>query len=278
APAPARPEARTRTRQGGLVDRKTRRRRWMRWGVIGLAAALIAASVWIAVRALGRGDDVAPPLSEADAAHLDSLTLASYERIERGAALLELGLADEALREFARGLTVLETSRLAGNRYARPRIATLEAAIAAVYREKRVAVPARWRAAPAAAPAASPAPRGSISAAEFAAGVKAVQAEFQARYGRTITVTGGDHAEHVSLYGRGGALDLRVRDLSREQIAFAVQAFRARGIRVKDFSDDDVLQRQIASAKAAGLLDRASTGLHLHIDRFANRRDRWTVQ
>jgi hypothetical protein len=53
---------------------------------------------------------------------------------------------------------------------------------------------------------------------------------------------------------------------------------REEGIRVKDFSDDAVLRAQIRSAHAAGLSARAGTGLHLHVDRFPNRRDRWTVQ
>jgi hypothetical protein len=56
-----------------------------------------------------------------------------------------------------------------------------------------------------------------------------------------------------------------------------VAALREEGIRVKDFSDDAILQAQIRSARAAGLADRAGTGLHLHVDRFPNRRDRWTV-
>jgi hypothetical protein len=46
---------------------------------------------------------------------------------------------------------------------------------------------------------------------------------------------------------------------------------------VKDFSADSVLQRQINSAIKAGLADRAGTGLHLHVDRFANRRDAFTI-
>ena len=65
--------------------------------------------------------------------------------------------------------------------------------------------------------------------------------------------------------------------MTPEELAFVVSECRSRGIRVKDFSQDSVLQRQIAAATKAGLLDRAGTGLHLHIDRFANRRDSWTV-
>jgi hypothetical protein len=52
---------------------------------------------------------------------------------------------------------------------------------------------------------------------------------------------------------------------------------RAAGIRVKDFSTDSVLQAQIQSAIKAGLADRAGTGVHLHVDRFADRHDRWTT-
>ena len=47
---------------------------------------------------------------------------------------------------------------------------------------------------------------------------------------------------------------------------------------MKDFSVDAVLQRQIESARRAGHFDRMGTGLHMHVDRFANRYDRWTVE
>ncbi len=105
-----------------------------------------------------------------------------------------------------------------------------------------------------------------------------MQAAFAARYGRTIAVTGRDHAEHVALYGAGGAGDLRVRDLTREQVAFAIGALRGAGIRVKDFSTDAVLRAQVAAAVRAGVGERGGTGLHLHADRFLDRVDRWTVR
>jgi hypothetical protein len=100
---------------------------------------------------------------------------------------------------------------------------------------------------------------------------------FRLRFNNSLVVTGADHAEHVSLYGRGGALDLRTRTLTADQVAFVIAACQSHGIRVKDFSRDSVLQAQIRAAQAAGLYDRAGTGNHLHIDRFPNRRDRWTV-
>lgn len=249
------------------------------WACAGLVGAimLVGAGVALAVYALTR--PAAPsPLSEDDAIHFDSLLLASYDHVERGTTLLELGLADPALREFARAINTLETSRLHENPWVRPRIETLEGAIATIYREKRVSVPAAYReAAPRAAPPL-PAVSARLSAEDFAARFAEVQRRFEERYGRRLVVTGRDHAEHVSLYGEGGALDLRVRDLSRDQIRFAVERLREVGIRVKDFSTDEVLQAQIASARAAGLLDRAGTGLHLHIDRYTDRSDRWTVR
>ncbi|HST58367.1 MAG TPA: FHA domain-containing protein [Longimicrobium sp.] len=256
----------------------------LRWTHVGMTIAilLLLGAAGAFIYALTRPDTI-QPLSEADAREYDRLIALSYDHVERGATLLELNIPGEALKEFARATRVLETSRLRDNAWGRPQIATLERTIAAVYREKRVAVPAGYRDVPRApsrsTPAAPPARPGSqLSAADFAQRFESVQQRFEARFGRRIVVTGRDHAEHLSLYGHGGALDLRVRDLSREQIEFAIQALRAEGIRVKDFSTDQVLQAQVASARRAGLHDRASTGLHLHIDRFVSRRDRWTVQ
>jgi len=270
-----------RRRQGGLVDRKSRRARWLRRSVIGAAVLLGAAAVVLAVSTLRRREQVRAPLSEADAAQIDSLTLVSYERVERGTALLELGLRTDALREFADAVNVLQASRWGRNPYVRPRILRLEAAIAAAYGDQNVVVPRAYRAVAAAPPpaaSASAAPRGSLTQAEFARAVEETQAEFEARFGRRITVTGRDHGEHLMLYGVGGAMDLRVRDLSREQIAFAIQAFNRRGVRVKDFSDDRVLQQQVASALRRNRPELMGTGLHMHIDRFANRWDRWTTK
>ena len=241
--------------------------------VLLLAAA--GAAIWFAAF---RTDRSAGILTDAQALALDSLLVESYDHIERGNTLLELGLADVAAGEFARGINTLALSGLRDHPAVKPRIAALEASVAGIYRERKLQVPRAYASAPA-APAVAPerVRPASLTAEEFAAAFAAVSGAFESRYGSAITVTGRDHAEHVGLYGRGGALDLRTRTLSDEQVAFVVAECRSRGIRVKDFSQDAVLQRQIAAATKAGLLDRAGTGLHLHIDRFANRRDRWTA-
>jgi hypothetical protein len=215
-------------------------------------------------------------LSAADAATLDSLLGEAYDHIERGSTLLEVGAPPAALNEFATGINVLRTSRLRDNPAVVPRIEAMEASVAAIYRERRLDVPSAYRRVEA-APDAGRSLRAVLSASEFAQRYSDVDRLFQSRYSKQIVVTGTDHAEHVSLYGRGGAMDLRTRDLSADEVRFVVTELKTRGVRVKDFSTDSILQRQIRAAINAGLIDRASTGLHLHIDRFANRRDAFTL-
>ena len=73
---------------------------------------------------------------------------------------------------------------------------------------RRPATPAR------SAPPARARPRRSLTPETFATRLVEVQERFAARFGRPLVVTGRDHAEHVALYGPGGAVDLRVRDLT----------------------------------------------------------------
>ncbi len=101
---------------------------------------------------------------------------------------------------------------------------------------------------------------------------------FRSRYRDSVVVTGRDHPEHLSLYGPRSAMDIRVRGLAPDQVQFLVAGFQQRGIRVKDFSTDAVLRAQVAAALRAGVPDRAGTGVHLHVDRFRDRSDRWTVR
>jgi hypothetical protein len=262
--------------------RRRRRRdpgdRWP-WGAIiagtfvVLLLAAAAGTIWFALR---RADRASGVLSDQQADQFDSLLVVAYDHVERGSTLLELGLGDVAGQEFARGVNTLALSNLRNQPQVKPRIQALEASIAAIYRDQRLAVPRAY-----AGKASTLTPdqlrTATLSVAQFAAAFAQVDSAFAARYGSAIIVSGRDHAEHVALYGPGGALDLRTRDLPSDQVHFITDQCRAHGIRVKDFSQDSVLQDQIRSAIRAGLLDRLSTGLHLHIDRFGGRHDRFTV-
>ena len=116
-----------------------------------------------------------------------------------------------------------------------------------------------------------------LTSDQFKQAVDEAQLAFQAQFQRAFEITGRDHPEHLSLYGPGSAFDVRTRDLSASQVQFLIQRFGERGIRVKDFSLDAVLLAQIQAAIKRGVPDRAGTGKHLHIDRFRDRRDKYTV-
>ncbi len=208
----------------------------------------------------------------------DSLLVESTKSIERGSTLLDLGLREPALQEFVKAIVTFEASEIGTSKYVRPTIDALIGAVQDIYRHDQIAAPSRFG-------GGSTGRRIDLSknlgvqltVAQFASAVERVGAQFRSRFGRSMEISGGDHPEHVSLYGPGGALDIRVRNLSDPQIAFLISGFGAAGIRIKDFSRDAVLQAQIRAAVAAGLADRAGTGRHLHIDRFRDRRDKWTV-
>jgi len=92
---------------------------------------------------------------------------------------------------------------------------------------------------------------------------------FQEKYDREITLTGADHAEHRRLYGSGSAYDIRVRDLTREQVAFIITTGRSLGLRIKDFSTWESVAAHNARTLMLGRpLDTLATGVHLHIDRM----------
>lgn len=101
---------------------------------------------------------------------------------------------------------------------------------------------------------------------------------FNEKYARDITLTGADHAEHRRLYGAGSAYDIRVRDLTREQVNFIVATGSRLGLRIKDFSTWDRVQAHNARTFALGRpLDTLATGIHLHIDRMPAARPRAVV-
>ncbi|MDQ2930671.1 MAG: hypothetical protein M3Y05_07650 [Gemmatimonadota bacterium] len=245
------------------------------WAAVLVVVALLVVA-GVSVYRGATDESQVTPLSDNDATLFDSLLLVSYDHMERGSTLLDLGLNDQALQEFARSTNVIETSRLRDNPWVKPRIASLEATIGEIYRTRSQNVPAQYRNAKATVSTASSL-KAQLSAADFATRFGSMETRFASQFHRQVVVTGRDHPEHLSLYGRGGAIDMRVNDLSRDQVQWIVANCRAAGIRVKDFSTDSVLQAQIQSAIKAGLSDRAGTGVHLHVDRFADRHDKFTV-
>ncbi len=276
------------SRGNALPPRRRRRWRLPEWnlsgrtvlvsGMVLLAVALVGGFGWIAWRTIAeRPQAPAPLLSEQDGLVFDSLFSVALDHIERGNILLDLGVSQTALNEFAEGITTLSTSTLRKNAYVQERIEELRTSISAVYLERRIAVPASLAGKRGGRALQGQGLASVLSVPDFGSAIDAVRAEFQARFKVPLDVTGRDHAEHLSLYGAGGAVDLRSRGLSPVQVQFVVESAQRIGVRVKDFSRDAILQAQIAAAINAGVADRASTGLHLHLDRFADRRDRWTV-
>src|SRR5205085_6076659 len=112
-------------------------------------------------------------------------------------------------------------------------------------------------------------PVGPMNAAEFQRRFGLLRAAFRERYDRDITLTGADHEEHRRLYGRGSAYDVRVRDLTREQVTFIIGKGYELGLRIKDFSTwDRVAAHNVRSAQLGRALDTYASGIHLHIDRM----------
>ncbi|MEZ4588945.1 MAG: FHA domain-containing protein [Gemmatimonadales bacterium] len=219
----------------------------------------------------------APPLTPEEGQLYDRLMAEATRSIERGSMLLDLGLEEAALQQFSQAISTFEASDLSSNAWVRPSIEALVESVRRIYQENKGNVPSAWRNVRGQAADLSRIMSAALTTDQFAKAMDAVRTEFKAKFGRDVVITGSDHAEHLSLYGRGGALDIRVRDLTREQVDFLISTCVTLGVRVKDFSRDEVLQAQIAAAKARGWNDRAGTGLHIHVDRFRDRRDRWTV-
>lgn len=112
--------------------------------------------------------------------------------------------------------------------------------------------------------------RGPLAADAFQSKFIDLRARFQEKYGRDLTITGADHSEHRRLYGSGSAYDIRVRDLTREQVKFIIATGSQLGLRIKDFSTWESVAAHNARTLMLGRpLDTLATGVHLHIDRMA---------
>jgi hypothetical protein len=112
-----------------------------------------------------------------------------------------------------------------------------------------------------------------LSAEKFAAAFVMVQRGFTERFRDSIVVTGRDHAEHLSLYGKGGALDLRTKGMTPTQVAYVVAVPVGRDS-LKDFSRDRCCSGSVAPSRR--LVERAGTGRTSN-RRFASRQDAFTV-
>jgi hypothetical protein len=268
------------------APRKRRKRRRVRgdreqppYAVVAVVLLILlvvggaAYGIW---RAVDQSRHRADILTDHQLGEFDSLMVVADDHVERGSALLELGLEPRALDEFALAVNTFTASDLRNHPDVAPRVGALEAAISGIYREHHLKAPSQY-AGKSTTLSADQQRAATLTVEQFAVAFAEVAAAYQRRFGEPIEVTGRDHAEHLSLYGPGGALDLRARTMSPAQTAFVTAECHARKIRVKDFSQDAVLQAEIRSAIQSGKFDQAGTGLHLHIDRFGGRRDRWTT-
>jgi hypothetical protein len=108
---------------------------------------------------------------------------------------------------------------------------------------------------------------GDFDDAAFMTRIGELQRRFQTKFGRSFTVTGRDTSAHSRLYGSGRAVDVRVRDLSTEQVRFVVEHARAMRIRVLDFSTPDAVYRHNMRTIELGRgIDTMATGVHLHLN------------
>lgn len=112
---------------------------------------------------------------------------------------------------------------------------------------------------------------GPLTSAVFQTRFAELRERFQEKYDREITLTGADHAEHRRLYGSGSAYDIRVRDLTRDQVRFIIATGGALGLRIKDLSTWENVAAHNARTRMLGRpLDTLATGIHLHIDRMVS--------
>ena len=112
-------------------------------------------------------------------------------------------------------------------------------------------------------------PGGPLDPSEFQRRFAVLRNAFREKYDRDITLTGADHWEHRRLYGLGSAFDIRVRDLTREQVSFIIEKGNELGLRIKDFSTwGQVAAHNSRSARLGRPSDTYATGIHLHIDRM----------
>ncbi len=110
---------------------------------------------------------------------------------------------------------------------------------------------------------------GPLSSEEFQSRFSELQKLFLQKYKREFILTGEDHGEHRRLYGAGSAVDVRVRDLSSDQVRFIISTGTGLGLRVRDFSTWEKVEAHNArTISLSRPLDTLATAPHLHIDRM----------
>jgi hypothetical protein len=111
-------------------------------------------------------------------------------------------------------------------------------------------------------------PGGPLSVAVFQEKFEQLKSMFRQKFGRDFVVTGADHEEHRRLYGVGSAYDIRVHDLSPEQVAFVLMTGGRLGLHVKDFSSAEKVAAHNSRVISLGLpADTMASSVHIHIDR-----------
>lgn len=108
---------------------------------------------------------------------------------------------------------------------------------------------------------------GELSRMNFLARLGELQRQFKVKYQREFTLTGRDTAVHRRLYGYARAADVRVNDLTSQQVSFIVNTAPKLGIRVLDFSTmERVLAHNQRVLELGRPADTLATGMHLHLD------------
>ena len=99
---------------------------------------------------------------------------------------------------------------------------------------------------------------------DFAYRLAGLRQAFQNRFGRPLTITGTDTAEHVRLHGRGLAADIRTHGLNPEHLDWLRDQTNALGLNGRDYS---WLTRPVTTSTGVRL-----TGPHFHVD-YGNHRE-----
>jgi hypothetical protein len=210
----------------------------------------------------------------------DEILAGARQHLAKGEACLAAGNTDCARREFDEAIDFVFEQRVDVRSDPRLRAGFTEI-IEKIYRYEtqtesaqaaRLWKPQEYEGRPAADEAEvaeTDLPVGPMNAVEFQRRFALLRAAFREAYDRDITLTGADHGEHRRLYGRGSAFDIRVRDLTREQVVFIIGKGNELGLRIKDFSTwGRVAAHNARSAQLGRPLDTYATGVHLHIDRM----------